>query len=74
MSRHTFVIQVYRDGPAMLENLSTQEWVPSLRPRRVGPQIERWLAASEEDDEREIVTPAGSGNGSRTGGEGSAPA
>jgi hypothetical protein len=49
MSRHTFVIQVYGDGPATLENLTTQERVPVTDLAAVGAQIERWLANAAED-------------------------
>ena len=49
MSRHTFVIQVYGDGPATLENLTTQERVPVTDLDAVGAQIERWLADAAED-------------------------
>ena len=49
MSRHTFVIQVYSDGPATLENLTTQERVPVTDLAAIGAQIELWLAASREE-------------------------
>ena len=43
MSRRTFVVHVYGDGPSMVEDLRTQERasVPDLAD--VGAQIERWL-------------------------------
>jgi len=43
MSRRTFVVHVYGDGPSMVEDLRTQERasVPDLA--EVGAQIERWL-------------------------------
>jgi hypothetical protein len=56
MSRHTFVIQVYGDGPATLENLTTQERVPVTDLAAVGLQIERWLANAAE------AAPASDGN------------
>jgi hypothetical protein len=43
MSRHTFVIQFYEEGPCTLENVSTQERVSVPDLAAVGAQIERWL-------------------------------
>lgn len=52
MSRRTFVVHVYGDGPSMIEDLGTQERasVPNLA--AVGEQIERWLEDAASDDDR----------------------
>ena len=49
MSRRTFVVHVYGDGPSMVEDLRTQERasVPDLTD--VGAQIERWLQDAPPD-------------------------
>jgi hypothetical protein len=46
MSRYTFVVQVYTEGPSTLENLRTHERVSVPDLADVGPQIRRWLEAS----------------------------
>jgi hypothetical protein len=55
MKRHTFVVQVHRDGISTLENLSTHERVRVSDLGTVGSQIERWLADQPGDGSR---TPA----------------
>ena len=52
MSRRTFVVHVYGDGPSMVEDLRTQERASVSDLTDVGVQIERWLRDAPPDGDR----------------------
>lgn len=63
MHRHTFVVQVHPGGLSTLENLSTQERVRIAEMAAVGPQIDQWLEALRDAEERSGAAEGGARSG-----------